>query len=129
MVSTPRDFSSLSRAMASATRFSSSPQAVRIVLGDLGGHDEHVLVHERDAEIGGVDRSPRGIQLRHVADSRTPVASDGPDRGDGIESGIRRPGPLSSDVAHSKMTSGHPPRRTDADGDMGARRPRSYAPP
>ncbi len=34
----------------------------RVVLGDLGGHDEHVLVHERDTEISGIDGSLSGIQ-------------------------------------------------------------------
>ncbi len=34
----------------------------RIVQRDLGGHDEHVLVHERDADISGIDRSLSGIQ-------------------------------------------------------------------
>ncbi len=33
----------------------------RIVLRDLGGHDEHVLVHERDAKIGGIDMSASGV--------------------------------------------------------------------
>ncbi|BBY23272.1 hypothetical protein MSTO_34770 [Mycobacterium stomatepiae] len=33
----------------------------RIVLRDLRGHDEHVLVHQRHAEIGGIDGSARGI--------------------------------------------------------------------
>ena len=62
MVSTPRDFSSLSRVMASATRVLFVAPCFRVVLGDLGGHDEHVLVHERDAEISGIDRSLSGIE-------------------------------------------------------------------
>ena len=33
----------------------------RIVHRDLGGHDEHVLVHQRDADISGSDRSLSGI--------------------------------------------------------------------
>ena len=37
-----------------------------IVVDDLGGQHEDVLVHQRHAEVGGVDRSSRGIQLRHV---------------------------------------------------------------
>ena len=32
----------------------------RVVLGDLGGHDEYVLVHECDAKLGGIDRSAYG---------------------------------------------------------------------
>ena len=34
-----------------------------IVLGNLGGHDEDVLMHERDAEVGGVDGSACGIEF------------------------------------------------------------------
>ena len=34
---------------------------LRVVHRDLGGHDEHVFVHERDAEISGIDRSLSGI--------------------------------------------------------------------
>ena len=34
-----------------------------IVQRDFGGHDEHVLVHERDAEIGGIDGSASGIEF------------------------------------------------------------------
>jgi hypothetical protein len=33
----------------------------RIVHRYLGGHDEHVLVHQRDADIGGSDLSLSGI--------------------------------------------------------------------
>ncbi|BCI91911.1 hypothetical protein NIIDMKKI_71170 [Mycobacterium kansasii] len=36
---------------------------VGIVLHDFGGHDEYVLVHERDAEIGGIDRPAGGIEF------------------------------------------------------------------
>ncbi len=35
---------------------------LRVVLRDLGGHDEHVLVHERDADVSGIDWSLSGIQ-------------------------------------------------------------------
>ena len=34
---------------------------VGVVLGNFGGHDEHVLVHERHAEISGIDGATRGI--------------------------------------------------------------------
>jgi len=32
-----------------------------IVLGNLGRHDEHVLMHERHAELGGIDGAASGI--------------------------------------------------------------------
>ena len=35
---------------------------LRVVLHDLGGHHEDVLVHQRDAEIGGVDGAARRVQ-------------------------------------------------------------------
>ena len=38
-----------------------------IVLHHLGGQHEDVLMHERDAEIGCIDRSPCGIHLGHTA--------------------------------------------------------------
>ena len=43
---------------------------VGVVLGNFGGHDEYVLVHERHAEISGIDGSTRGIEFGHVADAR-----------------------------------------------------------
>ncbi len=36
---------------------------------DLGGQHEDVFVHQRHAEVGGVDGSSSGIQLRHSADA------------------------------------------------------------
>ena len=36
-----------------------------IVVDDLGGQDEDVFVHQRHAEVGGVDGSPR-YSLRHA---------------------------------------------------------------
>ena len=42
----------------------------RIVLHDLWRKHKDVLVHERDAEIGGVDCSASGVELRHPADAR-----------------------------------------------------------
>ncbi len=36
---------------------------IGIVQRDFGGHDEHVLVHERDAQIGGIDGSASGVQF------------------------------------------------------------------
>ena len=62
MVSTPRDLSSLSRVDGIGHPLVFVAPCFRVVLGDLGGHDEHVLVHERDAEISGIDRSLSGIQ-------------------------------------------------------------------
>ena len=59
MVSTPRAFSSLSRAIGVGHALVLVAPGFGVVLHDLGGHDEHVLVHQRDAEIGGVDRSSR----------------------------------------------------------------------
>ncbi len=35
--------------------------SVGVVLGNFGGHDEHVLVHQGHAEISGIDGSTRGI--------------------------------------------------------------------
>jgi hypothetical protein len=35
---------------------------LRVVQRDFRGHDEHVLVHERDADVGGIDWSLSGIQ-------------------------------------------------------------------
>ena len=43
---------------------------LRVVLHDLGGHDEHVLVHERHAEVGGVDGPCRGVEKWHSVDVR-----------------------------------------------------------
>lgn len=33
----------------------------RIILCDLSGHDEHVLAHERDAQVGGAYWTPSRI--------------------------------------------------------------------
>jgi hypothetical protein len=37
----------------------------RVVLLHVGGEHEDVLVHQRDAEVGGVDGSPGGLDGRH----------------------------------------------------------------
>ena len=42
---------------------------VGMVVDDLGGQHEDVFMHQRHAEVGGVDGSSRGIQLRHSADA------------------------------------------------------------
>ena len=63
MVSTPRDFSSLSRAIGIGHPLLLVTPGIGIVQRDFGGHDEDVLVHERDAQIGGIDGSASGIQF------------------------------------------------------------------
>ena len=40
-----------------------------IVVVDLRGQHEDVFVHQRHSEVGGVDLSSNGIELRHSADA------------------------------------------------------------
>jgi hypothetical protein len=49
MVSTPRDFSSFQPGNRTGDAFGLVTPGFGIVLQDLGGHDEHVLVHQRHA--------------------------------------------------------------------------------
>ncbi len=42
---------------------------VGVVAVDLGGEHEDVFVHQRHSEVGGVDGSSDGIELRHSADA------------------------------------------------------------
>ncbi len=46
---------------------------VGIVTCDLGVQHEDVLVHQRHTEVGGVDGSSCGVELRHSADARLPT--------------------------------------------------------
>ena len=65
MVSTPRDFSSLRRATASAYAFVLVAPDLGVVLQRSRWQHEHVLVHQRDAELPGVDRASGGLYLGH----------------------------------------------------------------
>ena len=69
MLSTPRDLSSLRRSIASASRFASSPETSGWLSLISGGQHEDVFVHQRHAEVGGIDLSSNGIELRHPADA------------------------------------------------------------
>ncbi|EUA31185.1 tetR family transcriptional regulator domain protein [Mycobacterium xenopi 3993] len=112
--------------------------AFRVVLDDLGGHHEHVLVHERDTEIGGIDRSRAvfscGTTL--MLERRAPEFVQIEGKTDGCRhschNGLRMlrliwrsgfagelaPRLLRSELHHSRMTSGHRGEEPDADGDV-----------
>ena len=40
---------------------------VRVVLLDVGGHHEHVLVHQHAAELGGLDRAEGSLDCCHTS--------------------------------------------------------------
>ena len=78
MVSTPRDFSSFKPGDRVGHAFGLVAPGFGIVLQDLGGHDEDVLVHQRHAEICGIDCSAGSVQVGHSADAKRRISDVGP---------------------------------------------------